>query len=321
MSRPHLRKLSRLFLGFFAPLVPWVAPTSAAAESKGRLSVGIEVGDCSVVAMDDVLYLAKIELRGQLLDGTSGAACRVNVTCAGARVTVAAHTSDGRERIHDTDLSSVSGSVRPRVVALTIAELVHDLEMAPLEPAESAPPPSGPPIVLAPQAPSRSIALQAFALSSTFRFDSKWLVGGGIGGAFASGHVVAGLDATLSTRDEASEVGTTQVLLTYLAPYLGWRASARRFTGQLGGGYAFGVARITGRATDSRAESGTLSEFWGAPFGFATIAYAASDVVSIGVRAHAGWVTLPVVGLVWKGPSIDLTGPWTGAQLGLSLTL
>ena len=215
--------------------------------------------------------------------------------------------------------------MRPRVVALTIAELVHDLEMAALEPADvapSAPPaPSGPPIELLPQRPIRSITLSAFAQSSNFRFDPKWLFGGGIGGAYARGHLVAGLEATLSTRDDQFAAGSAHVLLTYLGPYLGWRASAKRFTGQFGGGYAFGVARITGRATDPRAESATLSEFWGAPFGFAALAYAASDTVSVGLRVHGGWVTLPVVGLVWKERAIDLTGFWSGAQLGITLTL
>jgi hypothetical protein len=132
---------------------------------------------------------------------------------------------------------------------------------------------------------------------------------------------VVGLDATLSTRDEASAAGSAQVLLTYLGAHLGWRASARRFTGQWGAGYAFGVARINGRATDPRAESGSLSEFWGAPFVFANVGYAATDALTIGVRAHAGWVTLPVVGLVWKGPPIDLTGFWSGAELGVALAL
>jgi hypothetical protein len=274
--------------------------------------------------MDEVLFLARIELRSQLVDAPGNAACRVTVVCSGARVSITARTTEGRERAHDTDLSSVSGSVRPRVVALTIAELVHDLEMAALEAPDlppQPPPPTGPPIEIPPPRPSRSIMLSAFAQASNFRFDSKWLFGGGFGGAFARGHVVAGLDATLSTRDDAFAAGSAQVLLTYLGPYLGWRASMKRFTGQIGGGYAFGVARITGRATDARAESATLSEFWGAPFGFATLAYAPSDAMSVGLRLHAGWVTLPVVGLVWKERPIDLGGFWSGAQLGVALTL
>jgi hypothetical protein len=333
MPRAHLRATRRLCAAGFAlslwgvvgpaPLRAEPPPASRRSEiARPRFSVGIEFGDCSVVAADDVLFLARIELRGQLSDASSSASCRVNVTCSGARVAISARTSDGRERAHDTDLSSVSGSVRPRVVALTIAELIHDLEVSSLEPPEVEPiAPSGPPIQIPPQAPSRAITLGAFAAASAFRFDPKWLVGGGIGGAYARGHLVAGIDATLTTRDERSEAGSTQVLLTYLGPYLGWRASAHRFTGQWGGGYAFGVARITGRATDASAESGSLSEFWGAPFAFASITYAPSDVVSIGLRAHAGWVTLPVVGLVWKGPSIDLTGFWSGAELGVALAL
>jgi hypothetical protein len=331
MPCAHLRLAGRrtvaglawlVFVAVASPLGAEPPPARRAESSRPRLSVGIEAGECSIVPIDEVLFLARIELHGQLVDAPANAACRVIVTCSGARVTVAAR-ADGTERVHDTDLSSVSGSVRPRVVALTIAELVHDLEMAASEPADVAPlpPPSGPPIVIPSQSPNQAITLSAFAQANNFRFDSKWLFGGGIGGAYARGAVVAGLDAAISTRDERYAVGSANVLLTYLGPYLGWRASARRFTGQFGGGYAFGVARITGRATDARAESGTLSEFWGAPFAFASVAYAASDVVSIGVRAHGGWVTMPVVGLVWQGPAIDLNGFWSGAQLGVALTL
>ncbi len=61
MSQATLRMTWRLCAAGFALLVSGVPRSSAAgSEPKGKLSVGIEAGDCSIVAMDDVLYLAKI---------------------------------------------------------------------------------------------------------------------------------------------------------------------------------------------------------------------------------------------------------------------
>lgn len=302
-------------------------PANQRAEApRPKPTVSIERLDCALVAADEVLALVKIELRGQLIDAATGDAdYRIAVTCSGNRVAAIASAVDGAVREHDTDLTGVSPSVRPRIVALAIAELVHELELTPRETTPEAPrlPPERrePPVDVPAVAPTRAIDLTAFVQTSTFHFDEKWLFGGGLGGSYSSGLFVAGLDAAIAARDERSEAGAAQVLLTHLSPYAGWRAVARRMTVELGAGYALGVARITGHATDARAQSGTVSEIWGAPFAFGALAYAASDTVGIRLRAHAGWVTLPVVGLVWRGPAIDLTGSWTGAQLAISLKL
>ncbi len=302
---------------------PAAPARSTEAPRLSRLAVSIEGDACSSALVDEVLYLAKIELRTQLVDSPAGADCRVTITCAASRVAVVARTADGKGRAHETDLSEVSESLRPRVVALAIAELVHEIEITDVEPPRVEPPrvPSEAPIEIPRAAPRRVIALSAFAHASSFRLDQKWLLGGGIGATFGRGRFLTGIDAAIATRDEHFATGTAHVLLTYVAPQLGLRASAGRFGAELGAGFALGVAHITGETSDPRANGETLTEFWGAPFAFGGVAYAASDTISIGLRGHAGWVTLPVVGLVWKGPTVDLKGFWSGAQIGVTLAL
>src|SRR2546430_1412940 len=110
------------------------APTkSAEAPRPSRLTVSVDASACSIVLVDEVLYLAKIELHNQLVDSPA-ADCRVTITCAGTRVAVVARTSDGKGRVHETDMSEVSDGLRPRVVALAVAELVHEIELAEVEP-------------------------------------------------------------------------------------------------------------------------------------------------------------------------------------------
>jgi hypothetical protein len=285
--------------------------------------VSIEGGACSIVLVDEVLFLAKIELHNQVVDSPLAADCRVTITCAGSRAAVVARTADGKGRVHETDLSEVSDSLRPRVVALAIAELVHEIEVTPTERArvEIARAPVEAPIEIPRATPSRTILLSAFAHASSFRLDGKWLLGGGVGAAVVRGRLLAEIDAAIATRDERFATGTAHVLETYVAPAVGLRATTGRFGGQLGAGFALGLAHITGETADPAASGGTLTEFWGAPFLFGTLTYAASDALSIGLRAHAGWVTLPVVGLVWQGPTIDFKGVWSGAELGVTLAL
>jgi len=294
---------------------------AADAPRPARLSVNIDGGACSIVLVDEVLFLAKIELHNPIVESPLAADCRVTVTCAGTRAAVVARTADGKGRVHETDLSEVSDSLRPRVVALAIAELVHEIEVTQAEPSRDDAARAAAPIEIPRAAPTRGIALAAFAHASNFRLDNKWLFGGGVGASLARGPLVAGIDAAIATRDERFATGNAQVLLTYLAPTVGLRATSGRFGGQLGAGFALGIAHITGEAGDPRASGDTLTEFWGAPFAFGTISYVASDAISIGLRAHAGWVTLPVVGLVWNGPPIDIKGVWSGAQLGVTLAL
>jgi hypothetical protein len=285
--------------------------------------VSIDAGACSLVLVDDVLYLAKIELHNPVVESPLTADCRITVTCAGNRAAVVARTADGKGLVHETDLSEVSDSLRPRVVALAIAELVHEIEVA-----EAEPPPRAenaraaePPIEIPRAPPAHVFALSAFAHASSFRFDNKWVLGGGVGATLARGPLLAGIDAAIATRDESFATGKAHVLLTYVAPTVGLRASSGRLGAQIGAGFAIGVAHVTGEAADPRATGDTLTEFWGAPFSFGTIAYFATDTLSVGLRAHAGWVTLPVVGLVWNGPAIDIKGAWTGAELGVTLAL
>src|SRR5438045_8955406 len=107
------RPLAFLLFAFATRAAP---ARSTEAPRLSRLAVSIEGDACSSALVDEVLYLAKIELRNQLVDSPAGADCRVTISCAASRVAVVAR-ADGKARAHETDLSDVAESLRPRLAA------------------------------------------------------------------------------------------------------------------------------------------------------------------------------------------------------------
>jgi hypothetical protein len=77
---------------------------------------------CKKLAQDDVRRIARIELGGTEMDGAD-----VEVTCSPERIVLRA-----RWRSHSADkallLDEVDDESRPRLVALAVAELLHELE-------------------------------------------------------------------------------------------------------------------------------------------------------------------------------------------------
>jgi hypothetical protein len=308
------------------------ARASAAADAK--IPAYVEMGMCSAAPSDEVMSLVRVELGAQLADAPSETGCRVVVDCWGDVVTVSVSAPDRLARSHRTDLTGSPFAVRPRIVALEIAELVRDVAREPevLGGASAdqhrssivAPTPWGPERPTETPARHESaghIGLGAFALASTFRYDGRWLLGGGLRFDYARDWLCAGLDATLAAREESSDLGSAQVLLTRLSPYIAWRLAARGLVGRLGAGYAVGMARIAGRADDARGAGDTLSGPWAGPYALAGIAYAATDALSLDLRAETGWVMLPVVGQVARGNDIAIQGAWTSVLVGMSFAL
>jgi hypothetical protein len=310
-----------------------MARASVAADTK--IPVYVETGSCDAAPTDQVMALVRVELGAQLVDAPTGAGCHVVVECSGDEVTVSVAARDRLKRSHRTDLGGSPANVRPRIVALEIAELVRDVAREPevlrtaamqrdRMPPDSAPAPSAGPAVTLPPADRPSgnrITLAAFGLASTFRYDGRWLGGGGLRFDYARDFICAGFDATLATRQDGSDLGTVRMLVTRLSPYAAWHVSASGIAVRLGAGYALGMARIAGTAENGRAAGGSVTGLWGGPYALAGIGYAATDAVDLDLRAEAGWVLLPVVGQVAGGNDVAVQGPWAGLQLGLSLAL
>jgi hypothetical protein len=311
-------------------VVLWLR-VAGAADTK--IPAHVEIGVCAAAPADEVMALVRVELGSQLVDAPPAGGCRVVVECWGDEVTVSVSAPDRLARSHRTDLTGSPLSVRPRIVALEIAELVRDVAREPellvgasiargrATPATE-PPPSdrARPTPAVRHDPSR-FDLGAFALGSTFRYDGRWFWGGGLRIDYSLDWMIVGVDATVVAREQASDLGSTDAVLTRTSPYVAWRVASHRAAFRLGAGHAFGWAKIAGRAAAPTATDATVTGAWTGPYALFGFAYAATDTLAVDLRAETGWVTLPVVGQVARGDDVAIQGAWTSLFAGLSLAL
>jgi hypothetical protein len=297
--------------------------------------VFVEPGTCVVAPHDDVVAVLRVELAAQLVESSPPSnAYRITIDCSGASVVLAVTVEGRSSRTYRTELGGAPSNVRPRIVALAIAEIVRDLDgeaaraAAAERPAEPAP--ASPVVDVSP--PARDVTprgprgggtvyLGALGQATSFRLDGRWLLGGGLRFEYARDIFCAGTDAVLLTADERVSQGTAQVLLSYASPYVGLGGSSGPFQVRLGAGYALGAARLSGHATDPRAGAATLTGAWTAPYAFAQVALALGDSLRVDLRGQAGWVTASVVGEVEGGGDVNLAGLWTSVQVGAALSL
>src|SRR5262245_54897836 len=107
-----------------------VWPGAAAAETaSGRVRLQFEAAGCTGLRLDDVLPFAQVEVGSRLADPGDEGADPVVVKCSGDKITILAKGSDKAPRSYRTDLANTAPSVRPRIVAIAIAEVLHDLEI------------------------------------------------------------------------------------------------------------------------------------------------------------------------------------------------
>jgi hypothetical protein len=287
----------------------------------------LEDSGCAAMRLEDVLPYAQVEVGSRLADATDTDAEPVVVRCTGDRITILATGPDKAPRSYRTDLGNTSASVRPRIVAIAIAEVLHDLDIVPRRPdapnrvapiirRERAvePPPPQP-------APHGATELAAFWQATRFQLDGRWLMGGGIRFDFAQTWWSAGLDAGAAARGESTELGKVRVLLVYMSPYAAGRWVQGPLTVRFGAGYAFGVGQISGTATAARVAQDKVTGPWGSPYALVDFGLAASDSISFNFRGQAGWVTIPVVGYLDRARDVEMKGFWTSAQIGVALTL
>jgi hypothetical protein len=338
---PFCRRRARSAAGALVGVAFGVAASSAAAADlpeapRPRTPIRVESDECPLVPPDELLAVLRVELPGRVLEGQVGGADAVEmaIECAGDTVLVHVSAPALPARTFRTNLKGVPPNVRARIMALAIAEMVRDLdrESGRAPPAHAAAPANETPRpTLAAMRPfaarvSPRVQLAALAQTSTFRLDGHWLAGGGLRFEYSVAEACAGIDAVLLGTDRRFDFGTTQTLLSYASPYAGFLGVVGPVRVRLGGGFAFGVARLAGRASDPAFASGTLAGYWTAPYAFAAAAVAISDALRLDVRAQAGWVTSPVIGEVigqgaTAGGDARLEGLWTSAQAGLSLAL
>ena len=304
-------------------------PASSTADGGSRSLVHIERSGCNATPLADVVAVLRVELGAQLVDEpVRGHGYDVSIDCTGDHVAIDL-ASARYTKAFETNLAGAPPSVRSRIVALAIAEIVRDLDREPPPKPVAPPPPPPAPImpppdrdqVTPPPKRNRPVQLGAFAQGSAFPLHGAWLGGGGVRFDYAYRRVCAGFDGVVLTSNEQFDIGTAQILLTYGSPYVAWRETWGALQTRLGLGYAIGAAKVSGRAEGASSIAGTITGVWSAPYAFAAPSLALTDALRLDLRAQLGWVTLPVVGDVSRADAIALKGAWASAQIGLALAL
>jgi hypothetical protein len=244
------------------------------------------------------------------------------MACSGDVVSLSV-SADGRVRSSTANLAQVAASLRPRVAALALAELVRDLDRdlparsvaappSPLPPREE--PSSATPAI-------RTIELSGFAVASDFVQHGVALPGAGLHFGYSRGPLCVGLEVAILSDTERFVPGTVRAILTYGSPYVGWQQAWRVLVTRLGAGYALGAARLTGSTTAPLDYATTITGLWASPYLFGDLQVRVTEGLGVLARGQLGWVTSPVTGQVAGGSDLSLGGLWAGGQLGLVLAL
>jgi hypothetical protein len=305
-----------------------------AGHDLSKTPVHIERSSCRTVPITEVLGVLRVELAAQLVEWPlPDKVYQVTIDCSEDDVSISVTVTQRETRSYRTNLSNAPSNLRPRIVALAIAEIVRDLDRESAQLALAAPMPketAGPPQAQAeprsePTLPreseTRAARFGVFAEVSTFGLDGRWLAGAGPRFDYVYRWLCAGFDAALIEEDHRFSGGSAQVLLGYGSPYIGWRGVAGRLQARLGVGYALGAATVVGQAAAPGYFAATQTGPWAAPYAFGAMALALTNTIEIDVRAHAGWVTMSVVGEVPHATDVNLSGLWTGVQIGTAFTL
>jgi hypothetical protein len=297
-----------------------------------KAPVHIAATECTVAPLEQVMAVLRVEIGARLAPSFSPRAYEVRIDCERSAVLITASTPAQGTRTGRTDLAGAPPKVRPRIVALAVAEIVGalDREATSLPSVAAAPRPAVSPSPMGEPASDEStrsvrrippVSISAFAQTSSFRMDGRWLGGGGVRFEYSAAHFSAGIDTVFLTADQHLAFGSTRSSLVYASPFAAWRSGTRQVAILVGAGYAAGAATLVGRATDPSYGAATLSGGWTAPYAFAALAFAAVGAVRLEGRVQAGWVASPVVGEVAQGGDVRFEGLWAGGQVGVSVGL
>jgi hypothetical protein len=304
-----------------------LADPSEPGSARPPVSLSLQDGGCDAAQPLEITAALRVELLGRLVEGPPpGNAYRAALVCSGDVVAMSVVAPGGGAKSNRTDLASVPASVRSRILALAVAELVRDLDRdaspAP-SPPQSASLPRLPELAAPPTSrpPGHSLELGAFVQTGAFLEHALWLTGGGLRVVYSRGPFWAGFDVALLSATQRFESGTVQDLLTYGSPFLGWQSGGRRMQARLGAGYALGAAKLRGSASDALAVAGSVTGPWAAPHILGDVQLVIAGGVSLYVRGHLGWVTSPVVGQVAGASRVAFEGAWAGGQAGIALAL
>jgi hypothetical protein len=301
------------------------ARAAPAVDARARsVAITVQTDRCPSVTESVLKAMLRIELPGRLAEpNTESEGYVVAVGCTGGDVVASVTPPQGRPREVRLSLASVAADVWPRIVGLTVAEMVRDIERDPVVPVIT-------PVV--PQSTMPTVESRASGAhgawhtgivteAASFGMRSPWLFGGGARVDYERGWLGGGIDAVALTGSDRLSLGSAQTVLTYFGPHVKWRLAFGRVEQELGVGCAFGAARVSGRAQAAGAMANSVSGPFAASFATESVRVTLAASLSVDLTASVGWVNASVVAQDASGSSVELSGVWTTAQLGIAWAL
>lgn len=336
-----------------------LAPSLAAADAP---RIRLSLHRCLHLQEDKVQALVGVELKGNVSAPTAAVEGRVSVEvrCVKGGALVEVFDEEGALVASRTvRLAAYGASSRPRLLAMTIAEMVDAVwDTPPSEPGPGpapslsvpgAPEPSSLPGFLAatpsdpaadgarpagevhagldvelPKAPKKAPQERLYDLSvrvTTRKFaQGPFEFGGSLRGAVAfTRFLVAEADFCLERGEAATELGNVSGTTYSLAAWTGIRLDLEPVELRGGVGLRGGVASLTG-SPGPGVKAGAVTGGWAGPMVALGVRWLVSDVI-LEVGGDAGVNLTPVRGLVAGGNEVSIAGGWFGVQLGVGYRL
>jgi hypothetical protein len=296
--------------------VPFMVHAEPASD-RAALPVALEFSGCDALDQRESLKLLAIEFRTLDLEArTPLEHVRIRCDRSVARITI-----DERPTSNEVQLAATSPSAWPRLLALSVSELVIEsrsevVTPSPPSPRHVLPVPPGD-IAHDPQRPARKVRL--FAAISALRAlrSATWLPGFAIGVEFAgTRHLSLVADARLEFGTTQTDVAKVRWLSTraVLGALIGDRMGAWQLG--LGPQFSLGSLRLSPTVKQPGAAGHVVAGAWGGPQLTARAAYDFSERCFVRLNVDIGVVVLPVKGQVNGGRSlVDAGGVWIASGL------
>lgn len=264
---------------------------------------------------------------------------RIAVRCDDDAAQIEVALAGGR-RTSTIALGALAPEHRARAVALAAAELVDAMSrpapVAAQPAAPAAPTPATPaPAARPPEAVADRASIAAYrptgprpavllgAVAEWLGQPKQVLFGGRLTLLYPVGHIVTpALSVDASFADFSSPSGQVSARLLGAAAHVYAGAAAGKLRFDAGPGARAGWVRLRGESpAASPVEGAALSAVWAGPELRARVAYAPFHASVIALDAGAGYVALPVRGLVnGATPAYSIEGPWASACLQAGVT-
>jgi hypothetical protein len=304
---------------------------------------------CAGLSPPEVRRIAAIELRSEAVDAAvhNELTTRVELSCEAevARIQVLDPLT-GKTLARNIALGNVAATARSRLLALAVAELVSAswIEL------ETNPTPAAVPVAPAVRAEDRAAAREvvrekvvgstpAAAPGPPPERQPTWRLTGELGFRWLAVDTdpLVGLGARL-VMDPLRTVGLELDLLgehsgtsyplgavamdsVSLGAIVRLRHDMGRLTLHGGPGARLGFVRVSGApGSATTAVGNTVDGVWGAPLGAVGLDWASSRHLALELAVEAGYVVLPVRGIVEGGRDVRMDGFFTGTTLGAGWT-